>query len=45
MENLFSPLSNKSICIVTLSGGEGTDAKSYQERQVTKAIVDSNLAD
>jgi predicted RNA binding protein YcfA (HicA-like mRNA interferase family) len=27
--------------IITLSGGEGDDAKTYQERQVTKAIADS----
>ncbi len=25
--------------IITLSGGEGDDAKTYQERQVTKAIA------
>jgi predicted RNA binding protein YcfA (HicA-like mRNA interferase family) len=28
--------------IVTLSGAEGDDAKTYQERQVTKAIEDSS---
>jgi len=27
--------------VITLSGGEGDDAKTYQERQVTKAIADS----
>ena len=27
--------------IITLSGGVGDDAKTYQERQVTKAIADS----
>ncbi len=27
--------------VITLSGGEGDDSKTYQERQVTKAIVDS----
>ena len=27
--------------VVTLSGGEGDDAKSYQERQIAKAIADS----
>ena len=27
--------------IITLSGVEGDDAKTYQERQVTKAIADS----
>lgn len=27
--------------IITLSGGEGDDAKTYQERQVAKAIADS----
>ena len=31
--------------IITLSGGEGADAKTYQERQVTKAIADSKSAD
>jgi predicted RNA binding protein YcfA (HicA-like mRNA interferase family) len=30
--------------IVTVSGGEGEDAKTYQERQVTKAIADSKSA-
>lgn len=27
--------------VITLSGGEGDDAKTYQERQVAKAIADS----
>lgn len=27
--------------VITLSGGEGDDAKAYQERQVAKAIADS----
>ena len=27
--------------VITLSGGEGDDAKSYQERQIRKAIADS----
>lgn len=31
--------------IITLSGGEGEDAKTYQERQVTKAIADSKSAE
>lgn len=31
--------------VITLSGGEGDDAKTYQERQVAKAIADSKSAD
>ena len=31
--------------IITLSGGEGDDVKSYQQRQVTKAIADSKSAE
>jgi len=27
--------------ILTLSGGEGDDAKTYQERQIAKAIAES----
>ena len=30
--------------VITLSGGEGDDAKTYQERQVAKAIADSKSA-
>jgi predicted RNA binding protein YcfA (HicA-like mRNA interferase family) len=30
---------------VTLSGAEGDDAKTYQERQVTKAIAETRLND
>ena len=30
--------------LITLSGSEGDDAKTYQERQVTKAIADSSSA-
>ncbi|MGL5018160.1 MAG: type II toxin-antitoxin system HicA family toxin [Luteolibacter sp.] len=31
--------------IITVGGGEGDDAKTYQERQVTKAIADSKSAE
>lgn len=31
--------------VITLSGGEGDDSKTYQERQVTKAIADLNSAE
>ena len=31
--------------ILTLSGGEGDDAKTYQERQVTKAVAESKSAE
>ena len=31
--------------IITLSGGEDDDAKTYQERQTTKAIADSKSAE
>ncbi len=31
--------------IITVSGGEGDDAKTYQERQTTKAIADSKSAE
>jgi predicted RNA binding protein YcfA (HicA-like mRNA interferase family) len=31
--------------LITLSGGEGDDAKTYQERQTTKAIADSKSAE
>ena len=30
---------------ITVSGGEGDDAKTYQERQTTKAIADSKASD
>ena len=30
--------------IITLSGAEGDDSKTYQQRQVAKAIVDSRSA-
>jgi predicted RNA binding protein YcfA (HicA-like mRNA interferase family) len=31
--------------IITVSGGEGDDAKTYQERQTTKAIADSKASE
>lgn len=31
--------------VITLSGGEGDDSKTYQERQITKAIADSKTAE
>lgn len=31
--------------VITLSGSEGDDAKSYQERQIAKAIAQANAAD
>ena len=31
--------------VITLSGGEGDDTKTYQERQVAKAIADSKSAE
>jgi len=31
--------------VITLSGGEGDDSKTYQERQVTKAIADLKSAE
>ena len=31
--------------IITLSGGEEDDAKTYQERQTTNAIADSKSAE
>jgi predicted RNA binding protein YcfA (HicA-like mRNA interferase family) len=30
---------------ITVSGGESDDAKTYQERQITKAIADSKSAE
>jgi predicted RNA binding protein YcfA (HicA-like mRNA interferase family) len=30
---------------ITVSGGESDDAKTYQERQTTKAIADSKSAE
>ena len=31
--------------VITLSGAEGDDAKSYQERQIAKAIAQSKAAE
>ncbi len=31
--------------VITVSGGEGDDAKTYQERQVAKAIADTKYTD
>ena len=31
--------------VITLSGSEGDDAKSYQERQIAKAIAQANATD
>ena len=30
---------------ITVSGGEGDDAKTYQERQITKAIADTKASE
>ena len=42
IRQLLSDLHGAGFFLVTVSGAEGDDAKTYQERQVKKAIEDAS---